>query len=125
MKLKSHATVLLVNDIRRATDHYRDKFGFEVGVYEEKPEVYGFAARDGCSFHFAHYEGAMPRPNNAVVQSDMFDVYVYPDDVDALHAELVERGAEIVSAPGAEEYGMYDFRVRDQDGYILAFGKRI
>jgi catechol 2,3-dioxygenase-like lactoylglutathione lyase family enzyme len=125
MKLKCHATVLLVDDVRRAADYYRDRLGFEVAVYEEEPELYGFATRDGCYFHFAHYEGATPRPNNAVVSPDMFDVYVYPDDVDALHAELVERGAEIVSAPAAEEYGMYDFRVRDQDGYILAFGKRL
>jgi uncharacterized glyoxalase superfamily protein PhnB len=53
----------------------------------------------------------------------MCDLYVYVDDVDALHEELVERGAEILHAPVDTEYGMRDFRVRDPHGYILAFGK--
>jgi uncharacterized glyoxalase superfamily protein PhnB len=53
----------------------------------------------------------------------MFDVYVYVDDVGALHEELVGRGAEILLAPTDTAYGMHEFRVRDPAGYVLAFGK--
>jgi uncharacterized glyoxalase superfamily protein PhnB len=53
----------------------------------------------------------------------MFDIYVYADDVEALHAELAERGATLLHEPTDQAYGLREFRVRDPHGYILAFGK--
>jgi uncharacterized glyoxalase superfamily protein PhnB len=55
----------------------------------------------------------------------MFDVYLHPDDVEAAYAELVERGAQIVHGLVDQGHGLREFRVRDQDGYILAFGQPI
>ena len=55
----------------------------------------------------------------------MFDIYFWPDDVDALHAELDNRGATIIQRPSDQPYGLREFRVEDPDGHILAFGKRI
>jgi uncharacterized glyoxalase superfamily protein PhnB len=52
-----------------------------------------------------------------------FDLYVYVDDVEALHEELVERGADILNQPVDTEYGLREIRVRDPHGYVLAFGK--
>jgi uncharacterized glyoxalase superfamily protein PhnB len=52
----------------------------------------------------------------------MFDVYVYVDDVDGLHAELVERGADIIVPPTTQGYGMYEIRVRDPFGYVFGIG---
>jgi catechol 2,3-dioxygenase-like lactoylglutathione lyase family enzyme len=123
MSLTGHATVLLVQDVHRATAYYRDRLGFEVDVYDAIPDHYGSAARDGCHLHFAHYDGAPARPNSEVVPPDMFDAYFWADDVDRLYGELSERGAEMVHGPVDQEYGLREFRVRDPDGHILAFGK--
>ena len=60
---------------------------------------------------------------HATVPPDMFDLYVYVNDVDALHEELVGRRAEVHGAPARQGYGMYDFRVSDPAGYVLAFGR--
>jgi uncharacterized glyoxalase superfamily protein PhnB len=54
----------------------------------------------------------------------MFDAYFWPEDVDALHAELERRGATIIQPPTDQPYGLRELRVQDPDGYILAFGKR-
>jgi catechol 2,3-dioxygenase-like lactoylglutathione lyase family enzyme len=121
--LTAHATVLLVDDVNRALGYYRDRLGFEVSNYECIPEHYGYATRDNCSVHFARWEGVAPRPNREAVPPDMFDLYIYVEDVDVLHAELVERGAEILQGPVEQGYGLREIRVRDPDGYILAFGK--
>jgi catechol 2,3-dioxygenase-like lactoylglutathione lyase family enzyme len=121
--LEGHATVLLVEDVARSTEYYRSKLGFEVERWDVNPEHYGYARRDGCSVHFACFEGASPRPNSEAVPPDMFDLYVYVDDVDALHKELVERGAEVHGPPARQGYGMVDFRVSDPDGHVLAFGR--
>jgi catechol 2,3-dioxygenase-like lactoylglutathione lyase family enzyme len=105
--LTGHATVLLVGNVQRAADYYRDRLGFAVSTYEA-----------------AHYDGAGGRRNSDVVPPDMFDAYFWPDDVDALHAELEGRGATIIQPPTDQPYGLREFRVQDPDGHILAFGNR-
>jgi catechol 2,3-dioxygenase-like lactoylglutathione lyase family enzyme len=124
-RLTGHATVLLVDDVRRAVDYYRDALGFDVGLYEQLPDHYGYASRDGCHVHFARFEGARPRPNSQAAPPDMFDVYFWVEDVDAFHEEVVGRGADIVQGPVNQGYGLRDIRVRDPHGYILAVGKLI
>jgi predicted enzyme related to lactoylglutathione lyase len=121
--LTGHATVLLVEDVRRATDYYRDALGFEVELYDRIPDHYGYARRDGCHVHFACFGGTAARPNSEVVPPDMFDAYFWVDDVERLYADVAERGAEIVHGPVDQGYGLREFRVRDPEGYILAFGQ--
>jgi predicted enzyme related to lactoylglutathione lyase len=121
--LTGHATVLLVEDVRRALEYYRDRLGFEISEYDRLPEHYGYASRDGCHVHFARFVGVRPRPNKEVAPPDMFDVYFYVEDVDAFHSELVERGADLLHGPVDQGYGLREARVRDPHGYILAFGK--
>jgi catechol 2,3-dioxygenase-like lactoylglutathione lyase family enzyme len=120
--LTGHAVVLLVTNVERSTDYYRDALGFETSRWEVNPDHYGYASRDGCHVHFAHFD-ARPRPNHEAVPPDMFDAYFWVDDVDALHDELKGRGAELVHGPVDQEYGLRELRVRDPDGYILAFGR--
>lgn len=120
--LERHATVLLVDSVSKALDYYGDALGFEVDRYDRLPDHYGYAQRGGCSVHFAHWDGVASRPNSEVVPPDMFDLYVYAEDVDGLYGELVDRGADIVHGPVDQGYGTHEFRVRDPDGYILAFG---
>jgi catechol 2,3-dioxygenase-like lactoylglutathione lyase family enzyme len=121
--LTAHATVLLVDDVEVAGDYYQDKLGFEVTYFDKNPSHYAYANRGEVWMHFACFADAGPEPNSVAVPPDMFDAYVYVDDVDALHAELAERGAEIIGVVTDTEYGCREFRVRDPDGYILAFGK--
>jgi catechol 2,3-dioxygenase-like lactoylglutathione lyase family enzyme len=121
--LTGQAPVLLVGDVRKVVGYYRDALGFEVELWDVNPEHYGYAHRDDCHVHFACFAGGDPRPNSTAVPPDMFDVYFYVDDLDALHRELLDRGAEILQAPLEQVYGMYELRVRDPTGYILAFGQ--
>lgn len=123
--LTGHAIVLLVDDVRRAIEYYRDALGFEVELYDRIPEHYGYAQRDGCHVHFACFDKARPRPNSEVAPPDMFDAYFWVDDVEALHAEFVEREADLLHGPVEQRYGLREIRVRDPHGYVLAFGQRL
>jgi catechol 2,3-dioxygenase-like lactoylglutathione lyase family enzyme len=123
--LTGHATVLLVEDVRRALEYYRDALGFSVEAYDRIPDHYGYATRDGCHVHFARFEGVAPMPNSERVPPDMFDVYLYVADVERLHAELVERRADLLHGPVEQGYGLREVRVRDPHGYVLAFGQRL
>ena len=114
MNLVDAATVLVVEDVGRSLDYYRDKLGFDGRPYDKDPAIYGYASRGRCNIHLAQ---GRPHPNG------FFDVYVYVDDVDALYDELRVRGADVLNAPVATDYGLREIRVRDPDGYVLAFGK--
>jgi catechol 2,3-dioxygenase-like lactoylglutathione lyase family enzyme len=123
--LVGHATVFLVEDVARATSYYRDALGFETSVWEVNPDHYGYAERDGVHFHFARFEDARPRPNRVEAPPDMFDAYVWVEELDALYEELSSRGAELVHGPVEQPYGLREIRVRDPDGYIVAFGQSL
>ena len=56
--------------------------------------------------------------NNANTQS----AYLIVSDSDALHARVVEAGAEIVRALMTTDYGSRDFACRDPEGHIWNFG---
>jgi catechol 2,3-dioxygenase-like lactoylglutathione lyase family enzyme len=121
--IKNHATVLLVGDLGAAFDYYTQKLGFEGHKWERNPQHYAYVERGDTYVHLACFGGVEPRPNSEVVPPDMFDLYIYVEDVEAMHAEFVERGADILNAPVDTEYGLREIRVRDADGYVLAFGK--
>ena len=53
----------------------------------------------------------------------MGDVVGIPvDDVDALHTDLVKRGAKVLKQPKDHDYGLRDFDVADLDGNMIFFG---
>jgi catechol 2,3-dioxygenase-like lactoylglutathione lyase family enzyme len=110
VRLESHATVLQVPNVDAALDWFRDRLGFDVRPWQDGSQ-YGYASRDGVSFHLS------------VPGSGLWSAYLYVDDVEALHAELVERGATIVQPPTDKAYGLRDLLVRTPDGHVLAFGQ--
>ena len=121
-ELTGLAPVLLVPDVEAALEHYRDLLGFEVEPYvRDGVAIYGYASRGACNLHFALSRDG-PRPNDQV-SPEMFDVYFWVDDVEALHGELVERGADLVHAPTNREYRLREIRVRDLNGYVLGIGQ--
>lgn len=117
--------MLLVDDVSRSAEYYRDALGFVIDLYNQLPDHYGYAQRDDCHVHFAHFEGASPHPNSMAVPPDMFDAYFWVENVDGFYEELVGRGADIVHAPVDQGYGLREVRVRDPNGYILAFGQAL
>ena len=112
-----------MRDVERSLAYYRDQLGFEVSRFEENPTHYGYANRGECWFHFAHWDGVDPQPNSVLVPPDMFDAYLYVDDIPALHEELRGRGAELLHGPEERPWTSLEIRVRDPDGYVLAFGQ--
>ena len=83
--IRGLAPVLIVPEVLETLEHYRDKLGFESREWEPNPAAYGYARRDECHIHFN--QGEQARPNSEVVQPDLFDVYLWVDDVAALHEE--------------------------------------
>ena len=116
------APILGARDVKRAAEHYRDVFGFEIAsVFEgigDEGGVYGIVNRAGLSIHLQIRRRELPS-NRERIESD---VYLYVEDADALYEELAGRGARVLRKPESEEYGLRDFVVEDLDGNRLVFG---
>lgn len=48
--------------------------------------------------------------------------YLVADDVDGLHGQAVEHGAEVVVPLTAVDYGSREFTVKDSDGHLWSIG---
>ena len=49
--------------------------------------------------------------------------YIYIRDVDALHAELTAKRADIQGEPVSHPWGLRDFEVHDLEGNQISFGQ--
>jgi catechol 2,3-dioxygenase-like lactoylglutathione lyase family enzyme len=106
---------LVVSDIRAATDFYTKKLGFWLAfTWGDPPSMAGVNLGNVQMF----LERGTPTPNG-------YSVYFVVGNADELYEFQRANGVEIVQEPEDREYGLRDYRVRDLDGYELAFGHHL
>ena len=111
----------VVPDVVAAAEYYRDVFGFKILGYWQDPPVFTIVARDDVEIQLGKADVGAPPAPNAVRREDGLDAYIWVSDVDALCAELKERGAKVVEPPELRSYKCYEMVVEDKFGYRLAF----
>jgi catechol 2,3-dioxygenase-like lactoylglutathione lyase family enzyme len=99
-------------DVPAAQAWYRDVLG--LGVNWIWKDDFGSVGMDHVELFL--YESSEPRPG-------MCSLFV--DDVDAVHARVVERGAEIVSPLEDKPWNVREFSVRDPAGNVLRIGTSV
>jgi len=109
------ATVFVVSDIAKSLAYYRDALGFNVTFEYGQPLFYACLCRDEVALHLLAANKTKQLPGNG-------GLCVFVKDVDAIHAELVERGAKVIKPPQDYDYGMRDFDLVDLDGNRLTYG---
>lgn len=119
--LESITPQFTVPDVVRTAEYYRDVLGFEIRGYWKDPPVFTIVARDDVEIFF--HVATPGTPSRTGRFEGGYDAYVKVRGVEALAADLVERGAEIVEGPETREYGMRELVVRDCNGLVLAFGE--
>jgi catechol 2,3-dioxygenase-like lactoylglutathione lyase family enzyme len=111
------AFVLAVPDFNRSAAYFRDVLGFRI-LWEEATG-WRLAERDGVRIMLEHCPNATPASE---IGSHNWFGYLSVSDVDALHAELIGRGARC-SAPTNTTYGMREIVVTTIDGHRIVFGQ--
>lgn len=115
MKIEALTPMLTtVPEIAPAIAFYHDVLGFEC---DSRMEAWACLTKDGVEVMFA-----LP---NAHLRFDKpqftGSLYFRCDDVDAIW-EQVKARAEVVYPVEDFEYGMREFAIRDNNGYLLQFG---
>jgi catechol 2,3-dioxygenase-like lactoylglutathione lyase family enzyme len=116
--------VLLVSDVDRAVEYWRDRLGFECEVYGEPPD-FVVATRDQAVILMALCEEPEKIVPNWRIVDKVWNAFIRVDDVEAIYAEVQERGAGIDYTLYDAPSGFREFGVQDPDGHDIAFGQRI
>ena len=113
--MHSSTTVMTVRDIPQSLAYYRDKLGFKVAFEYGNPTSYVGLRGDDVSLHLIAATRNKRQPGRGAVS-------IIVNEVNSLHADLVHRGAKVLTEPRDEDYGMRDFDVTDLDGNMIYFG---
>jgi uncharacterized glyoxalase superfamily protein PhnB len=117
MRILDVTQMLTVTSIPESTGFYRDALGFNLLA---TAEGWAVVARDGVEVMFALPNAHLPFEKPVMTGS----LYFHTDDADAIWQELKDRCK--VEYPMEDfAYGMREFAVSDNSGYLLQFGQRI
>ncbi|MGH2989614.1 MAG: bleomycin resistance protein [Solirubrobacterales bacterium] len=116
--------VLLVSDLGRSIEYYRDRLGFHCEAYGEPPDFL-VARRDEVTILMALCEEADRIVPNWRIVDKIWNAYIRVDDVEAIYAELKERGAPIDYTIYDAPSGFREFGVQDPDGHDIGVGQPI
>ena len=124
-KLIRSAPYFPVPDVALTARYYEEVIGFRTEYGAGDPPGFAICSRDGLSIMLKRVPNPESiRPNES--QGGTWDAFFWVDDVLALHAELVGRGATVVYGPILQRsYQMNEFAVRDRDGHVLGFGQPV
>ena len=125
-RLHHVAPLFFVRDVVAATEYYVHALGFTQPPYWGDPPAFAMPERDGVVIMLKQAESGDPiRSNNRGrhPRGGPWDAYVWVDEARTLHAAVQAAGAQVAYGPLLqEEYGNWEFAVRDRDGYLIAFG---
>lgn len=116
-KLIAAAPVLCVSVIVPVLDYLVDKLGFVCQGTAGDPPSWASLHRDGVEIMVVC--GNYPAP------AQDWAAYLYVKNVDALYAEFVQRGADLLGPPQDMPYNNREFSARLPDGRVLAFGQSL
>ena len=122
------APLFIVRNVPAALSIYRDRLGFTVTFEGPEPAdiFFGIVQRDAAMIMFKAV-GMDPVPNctRDVGQGlARWDAYLQVPDPDALAAEFLSRDVMFSVPLGDNDDGLRGFELRDEDGYVLFFGRK-
>ena len=112
-----------MRDVVEAAEYYRDVFGFKILGYYWDPPVFAMVGRDDVVIQFGRIDRGQTVSPNRARRDEALDAYIWVSDLDALHAELKDRGARIIEGPVMRVYKCREMVIEDNCGFHLAFAQ--
>jgi catechol 2,3-dioxygenase-like lactoylglutathione lyase family enzyme len=111
--------VLAVPDVARTAAWWVEVMGFEPWM---EPHGWRFVRRGACRIMLGECPDAILP---AYLGDHQYFGYVYVDDLDAYHAEIAAKDADIIAPPEDKPWGMREMAVRTPDGHRVMFGQAL
>ena len=116
--MRSSTTLFTVKNVRESLAYYRDKIGFDVAFEYGTPIFYAGLCSGEVSLHLIDVAQAPRPPGHGAVS-------IFVDDVDAIYAGMIVRGATVIQQLKDQEYGLRNFAAANLDDNMLIFGTEI
>lgn len=124
--LKKLTPNLMVEDVNKTLDFYRDVLGFEVLATVPETGSFDWALMklDGVELMFQSHASLSGELSLFVDRSIAASLTFYIDveDIESLH-ESVKDKVKIVQAMHTAFYGAREFAIQDSNGYVLTFAQ--
>lgn len=113
--------VLMVHDVQKSAEYYRDKLGFRIDfLYGSPPNHAGIIASDWSGSGVTLQLSAVPIERELSVSSYLY--IMVGSNIDDLHAKFAANDVDITQAPTTQPWGMREFVIRDLNGHVIIFG---
>lgn len=138
MELKKLTTNLMVEDVNRTIEFYRETLGFEfvmavpkdsqevlMEIPKDKSLIYAMMKRGSIEMMFQAKDSLskdIPVFKDMVIGGSL-TFYFEVENINDLYSELKEK-VTIVKELHTTFYGMQEFYVKDCNGYILGFAEK-
>ena len=122
-RILGSAPVLLVKDVVLAANYWQDQLGFAYSRFWGEPPAFCMPQRDGHIVMLSQAPADHVIVPHWRIVDKLWNAYFWVDDVEALYAELKERGARIDYDLCVQPYGCKEFGVQDLDDHDIAFGQ--
>jgi catechol 2,3-dioxygenase-like lactoylglutathione lyase family enzyme len=109
VRFTGSAAVLLVRDVQKALEHYRDALGFTPIVATPEPPTFALLRRGEGAVVLQHADDPSVIVPYWTVQSKTSNVYFWVDDAESLYEEYQGRGGK--DRLGAVRHSLGDARV--------------
>ena len=119
-RLSPHGYVLAVHDLHREASYYVDQLGFT--LERDDADNWRGLIRDDVRMMLGRCAGSIPAKD---LGDHSYFAFISTPDVDALHGEFVERGADILSEPKDKPWGWREMPVRTAEGFRIMFAQWI
>jgi uncharacterized glyoxalase superfamily protein PhnB len=120
-KLIGIAPQLVVSDVKRTVEYYRDVLSFTIIGLVAEPPVYAMVERDGFQVHFAKSDEATIKTNDQF-RKISHDFIIWVPEIDKFFEEVKSRNADITEGIVKRTYGSREFVIRDCDGHKILVG---
>ena len=124
-KLIGSAPVLLVHDVETTAQFYSDKLGFHYHRLWGEPPSFCILHRDAYSVMISKIADNINHNPNDHLDKTMWDIYFWTDNVEVLYEEIIQKGIPVFAPLTVKVYGVKEFEIKDNNGYIIAFGEEM
>lgn len=111
--------VLAVRDLHESTRFYIDVLGFQRD-FGDGSDGWSFLSRDTFKLMLGECPDEKPASE---LGNHSYVAYLLVEGVDQLYEEVSARGAEVISQPTTEPWGLREFSIRTPDGHRIRFGE--
>ncbi|HSP13566.1 MAG TPA: VOC family protein [Thermoanaerobaculia bacterium] len=113
--------VLAVRDLQKSTRFYIDVLGFRRD-FGDGSDGWSFLSRDNFKVMLGECPGEKPASE---LGDHSYFAYLIVEGLDQLYLEVSARGAEIISRPANQPWGLREFGIRTPDGHRIMFGEPV